>query len=148
MADEIVVRAFGQEASEHDVSALESRAEIQPKEWLLAKKREVVREWTELDAMYKSNGHGSPSEAARKRHRALISQVILDEIKARNEKEPSEAALERMANAHRRHRAFCQRQRAETIRYNVLCKELEELEYRLWARDSELRAYSAETRNL
>jgi hypothetical protein len=127
-----------------DVSALESKADVDPKEWLLAKKREILAELNPLAAMHRASGQGSPADAARKRHRALVSKMLLKKFTT----PPSEAALERMANAHPRHREFCRQLHEDAIRYNVLLGEKEEIEYRLRARETELNAYSAEMKHL
>jgi hypothetical protein len=145
MSTAILPRAFaprGQKAE--DVSALESRADVDPKEWLLAKKREIMAELNPLAAMHKANGQGSPADSARKRHRAFISKKILEGMAT----PPSETALERMANAHPRHRAFCRKLQDDATRYNVLLGEKEEIDYRLRARETELNAYSSEIKHL
>lgn len=140
-------RAYGREAVEHEISHLESKAEVESKEWLLARKREIMRELAPLAAMHRSNGQGSPADAARKRHRALMARRILEEW-PQDTKEPSEAALERMANAHEDHQAFCDNLQSEATRYHILSTEKEEIEYRLRARETELNAFTAEMRHL
>lgn len=139
-------RSYAHGSTAEDVSALESKSEVQPKEWLLAKKRELMREFGPLAAMHRANGQGTPADAARKRHRALVAKEILDALKAAGQKEPSEAALERMANAHEKHVAFCTQLEADAIRYQILAAEKEEIEYRLRARETELNAWTAEVR--
>jgi hypothetical protein len=138
-------RAFaprGQKAE--DISALESRADVDPKEWLLAKKREILAELNPLAAMHRASGQGSPADNARKRHRAFVSKMLLKTMTS----PPSEAALERMANAHPRHRKFCEKLHEDAIRYNVLLGEKEEIDYRLRARETELHAYTGEMKHL
>lgn len=141
-------RSYGVAEVENEITALESKAEIESKEWLLARKRELTRELAPLAAMHRSNGQGSPADAARKRHRALVAKRILESIQANGHKEPSEAALERMANADEEHRAFCDELQSQATRYNVLMTEKEEIEYRLRARETELNAYTAELKHL
>jgi hypothetical protein len=140
-------RNYGVEGNENAVSSLESKADVEAKDWLLARKRELMRELAPLSAMHRSNGQGSPADAARKRHRALMAKRILEEW-PKGEKEPSEAALERMANAHEEHRTFCDELQAQAIRYQILQTEKEEIEYRLRARETELNAYTAELKHL
>ena len=134
------------EPTAEDVSGLESRAEVESKEALLARLREINLELRPLAKLHRTSGHGSPADSKRKRHRALISKQILADMKARGEKEPSEAALERMANADPEHKAFCEELEAGAERYEILMGEKEDVDYRLRARETELNCYSAELR--
>lgn len=131
------------EMTQQDVSALESRAEVQSKEWLLAEARRINAELRPLAAMHKSNGQGTPADAARKRHRAMVSKRILTTFDGAK---PAENALERMANADPEHIAFCEKLEADAIRYQILAAEKEEIDYRLRARETELNCYAQELR--
>lgn len=140
-------RSYGVAEVEDEISALESKACVEAKDWLLARKRELMTELAPLSAMHRSNGQGSPADAARKRHRAIMAKRILEEW-PKDQKEPSETALERMANAHEEHQKFCDELQTQATRYQVLMTEKEEIEYRLRARETELNAYTAELRHL
>lgn len=140
-ADYVLARASDGIDEDHAVSDLEMRASVDSKEALLARRQTVMEELAPLAAMHKSNGQGTPADAARKRHRALVAKRILTSISG---KEPSEAALERMANADAEHIAFCEQLEADAVRYQVLAAEKEEIDYRLRARETELNCYSAE----
>jgi hypothetical protein len=129
-------------AIEYARSPLEARAEVDAKEPLLMRKRDIQRELTRLAALHKGNGQGTPADSARKRHRAMVAKRILTTM----QKEPSEAALERMANADPEHIAFCNDLEMGAVRYQILAAEKEEIDYRLRARETEINAYSSELR--
>ncbi len=82
-------------------TALESRSDVDNLDALQAKRRQIVKELAPLAAKF-IGGTTAGSDSARKRHRAGIAALILDE-QPKGEKPPSEAALERMANADARH---------------------------------------------
>jgi hypothetical protein len=131
---------------EAEATELEMRANVPSREALLARKRTLMKELAPLAAMHRSNGQGTPADAGRKRHRAIVSKKILEALKEAGQKEPSEAALERMANADGEHIAFCEDLEADAVRYQVLMVEKEEIDYRLRARETELNVYAAELR--
>jgi hypothetical protein len=144
---------------------LEGRAGVESLERLQTLRREKIKEFAPLAAKFRGgSGQGSSSDAARKRHRALIAQKILVELKQEFERgpktipskktnglmvpavfeQPSETALERMANAHVDHIAFCNQLEKDFTRYVVLENEIDELNERIRSREVELRCYNAE----
>lgn len=137
---------------------LEGRAGVESLDQLLAQRRAKVTEYAPLAAKFRGGaGQGSSSDAARKRHRALIAQKILIEMKQDWEskakpgviavapfKEPSETALERMANAHIDHIKFCEALEKDFVKYITLDNEISELNERIRSREVELRCYNAE----
>lgn len=140
----------------------EMRAEVPSLEWLHHRRRELKKEWNPLEAMYGgSRGQGSPSDAARKRHRDLIATQIEkalraqhDELKARAKndsslvigewKQPSEAYLERLANAHPDHIAQCQKMQKEVERLLELENKIDEIQEKIRTREIELYSYNKE----
>lgn len=149
---------------DHDTD-LEGRAGVESLDRLHALRREKIKEFAPLAAKFRGGtGGGSSSDAARKRHRALISKKILIELREAFDKgpkqvpskktagvmvpavfdEPSEAALERMANAHTEHIEFCDNLEKEFAKYVVLENEIDELNERIRSREVELRCYNAE----
>jgi hypothetical protein len=127
---------------EAEATELEMRANVPSREALLARKRTLMQELAPLAAMHRSNGQGTSADAARKRHRDMIAT----RIRGTMEGSPSEALLERLANASDEHRAFCEQLEANAVRYQVLMVEKEEIDYRLRARETELNVYAAELR--
>lgn len=136
----------------------EVRAEIPSLDELHQRRREKMKEYAPLAAKYKgSRGQGSLADSARKRHRSLIMQKILVEQRQEWEKptgnpsivrgpfkEPSESALERMANAHTEHIKFCNDVEKEVQRYILLENDVDELSELIQNRQAELYAYTAE----
>jgi hypothetical protein len=86
---------------------------------LQATRRALVAKYAPLAAKFKG-GAIAGSDAARKRHRALVAKRILVELDQKGEKAPSEAALERMANADIEHIAFCDKLEADFARFILL----------------------------
>lgn len=139
---------------------LEYRAEVESLESLQQQRRELMGEYAPLAAKYKgARGQGSLADSARKRHRALVMQKILVEMKQDWEakakpgviavgpfKEPSESALERMANAHTEHIEFCNKVEKEVQRYIVLENDIDEINERIESRKIELQCYNGELR--
>jgi hypothetical protein len=125
---------------------LEGRARVESLDALHARRRAKVEEYAPLAARFKGgSGMGSSSDAARKRHRALIMQKLLIEMGSPKGKDaPSETALERMANAHVDHIAFCDNLEMEYVKFIVLENEINELNERVRSREVELRCYNAE----
>lgn len=136
----------------------EMRADIPSLDELQAKRRKLMQEYAPLAAKYKgSRGQGSLADSARKRHRALIMQKILVELRQEWEskakpgviavgpfKEPSESALERMANAHTEHIAFNNTVEDEVRRYILLENDIDEVTEQIQSRQAEIYAYTAE----
>lgn len=136
---------------------LEGRAGVESLDALHAQRRAKIKEYAPLAAKFRGGaGQGSSSDAARKRHRALIAQKILIEMKQEFDsklkpgvivgtfKEPSETALERMANAHIDHIKFCEALEKDFVKYITLDNEINELNERIRSREVELRCYNAE----
>jgi hypothetical protein len=125
---------------------LEGRAHVESLDVLHARRRAKVLEYAPLAARFKGgSGQGSSSDAARKRHRALVMQKILIEMGSPKGKDaPSETALERMANAHTEHIAFCDNLEKEYVKFIVIENEINELNERIRSREVELRCYNAE----
>lgn len=124
-------------------SALESRADVDNLDALQAKRRALVKQYAPLAARFKG-GAVAGSDAARKRHRALVAKRILIEIKQRGEKEPSEAALERMANADLEHIQFCDTLEADFARFIMLENDIADMTEQIRNREECLRVYRAE----
>lgn len=136
----------------------EIRAEIPSLEELQQRRRELMKVYAPLAAKYKgSRGQGSLADSARKRHRALIMQKILVELKQVWDKptgnpsivrgpfkEPSESALERMANAHTEHIKFCNDVEKEVQRYILLENDIDEINEIIQSRQAEIYAYTKE----
>ncbi len=124
--------------------ALESRAECPNLEALQAKRRQLVNDNASRAARFKGgSGNGSSSDAARKRHRAAVSKLILDE-KFKNTNPPAETALERMANADDRHITFCEDLEKEFAKYLVIENDIAEVTEQIRDREERLRCYRAE----
>lgn len=136
----------------------ELRAEIPSLEELQQRRREKMKDYAPLAAKYKgSRGQGSLADSARKRHRSLIMQKILVELRQDWEKpsgnpniakgpfkEPSESALERMANAHLDHIKFCNDVEDEVRRYILLENDIEDINEQIQSRQAEMWAYGKE----
>lgn len=140
----------------------ELRAEIPSLEELQHRRREIKKEWKALEAMYGgSRGQGSFSDAERKRHRDLIATQIETALRLAHQetkdkaakntalvigefKTPSEAYLERLANAHPDHIAFCQNMREEVERYLELENQIKDIEEQIQSRQAEIYSYNKE----
>lgn len=141
----------------------ELRAEVQSLDWLHHRRRELKDEWKPLEALYGgSRGQGSFSDAARKRHRDFIATEIEKTLKAQHDelkakaakpgsslvigdfKPPSEAYLERLANAHADHIAFCANMKKEVERYLELENQIDEVQELIRTREIELYSYNKE----
>lgn len=144
---------------------LEGRAGVESLERLHSLRRAKVTEYAPLAAKFKGgSGGGSSSDAARKRHRALVAKRILIQLRQEFDAgpkqvpskkttglmvpavfdEPSEAALERMANADTEHVGFCEKLEADFVKFVVLESEIDELNERIRSREIELLCYNAE----
>jgi hypothetical protein len=126
-----------------DMTALESRAEVDSLEALQAERRELLPRFTKLAAKFRG-GNSASADTKRKQHRALVAKRILADWKA--DKEPSEAALERMANADVEHIAFCETIEREFTEYVLLEYRLTEIVERIRNRETCLNVYNAELR--
>lgn len=136
----------------------EIRAEIPSLDHLQARRRDLMKTYAPLAAKYKgSRGQGSLADSARKRHRSLIMQKIVIEMKQDWEakakpgviavgpfKEPSETALERMANAHSDHIKFCNDVEDEVRRYILLENDIDDITEQIQSRQAEIYAYTKE----
>lgn len=124
-----------------DAKALEYRAEVDSLEALQAERRTLIPRFSELAAKFKG-GNQASADTKRKQHRALIAQKILAEMKP--EAKPSEAALERMANAHIDHIAYCNTLEKEYAEYVVLDFKIRDIQEKIDSRNVELYCYNAE----
>lgn len=121
---------------------LESRAETSNLDALQAKRRAIVKQLAPLAAKFKG-GTTAGSDSARKRHRALVAKRILLTQFA-DKSAPSEAALERMANADVEHIAFCEKLEADFTRFIILENDRDDITEQIRSREEELRCYRAE----
>jgi hypothetical protein len=124
-------------------TAVESRADVENLDALQAKRRALVATYAPLAAKFKG-GAIAGSDAARKRHRALIAQSILATMEQKGEKAPSEAALERMANAHVDHIEFCNALEREFTRFILAENDIADVTEQIRNREECLRVYRAE----
>lgn len=144
---------------------LESRAEVDSLEALQQKRRDLMKSYAPLAAKFKG-GATAGTDAARKRHRALVAKRILVELRQEFEKgprmveskktkglmvpavfdEPAENALERMANADTEHIAYCDKLEADYTRFILLENDIDEIREKIRSREVELYAYNAELR--
>lgn len=127
---------------ELQMTALESRAEVDNLDVLQAKRRALVKVYAPLAAKFKG-GTTAGSDSARKRHRALVAKRILLGIKA-DEKQPAENALERMANADIEHIAFCDKLEADFARFIIIENDIADVSEQIRNREECLRVYRAE----
>lgn len=114
-----------------DRREIEERAGVESLETLHAERRRLLAEFAPLDAQFGNNGKGW--EAARKRHRALVSAMVEAE-----QGTMAENKLERLANADNRHVTFVQDIEAKQPRWYQLKNELAEIEERIESRKAEL----------
>jgi len=126
-----------------ECTAVESRADVENLDALQAKRRALVATYAPLAAKFKG-GAIAGSDAARKRHRALVAQSILATLEQKGEKAPSEAALERMANAHTEHIEFCNKLEREFTRFIVIENDIADVTEQIRNREECLRVYRAE----
>lgn len=125
--------------------ALEQRAEVDSLEVLQAKRRALLIDYAPLAARFKG-GATAGTDASRKRHRALVAKRILVQLEQKQEKAPSEAALERMANADTEHIQFCDALEADYTRFIVLENDIQEVNEKIRSREVELYCYNGELR--
>jgi hypothetical protein len=144
---------------------LENRAEVDSLEALQHRRREKMKAYAPLAAKFKG-GATAGTDAARKRHRALVAKRILVELRQRFDagpqqvpskktaglmvpavfEEPSETALERMANADTEHIAYCDKLQTEYTRFILLENDIQEINEKIRSREVELYSYNAELR--
>ncbi len=124
------------------LTALEERAEIRSLEALQADRRVLVAEYAPLAAKFKG-GTTAGADSARKRHRAGIAKLILADW-PKGDKEPSEAALERMANADDRHIDFCEKLENQFAKFLVLENDIADITDQIRDREESLRVFRAE----
>jgi hypothetical protein len=145
--------------------ALEERAEVDSLEALQQKRRDLMKEYAPLAGKFKG-GATAGTDAARKRHRALVAKRILVELRQRFDAgpqqvpskktaglmvpavwaEPADVALERMANADTEHIAFCQQLEMDYVRFILLENDIQEINEKIRSREVELYSYNAELR--
>lgn len=145
--------------------AIEHRAEVDSLDALQHKRRTLMAEYAPLAGKFKG-GATAGTDAARKRHRALVAKRVLVELRQEFEKgpkqvpskkttglmvpavfeEPSETALERMANADTEHIAYCDKLEKEYTRFIVLENDIQEINEKIRSREVELYSYNAELR--
>lgn len=137
--------------------ALEHRAEVDSLEVLQHQRRQKMQEYAPLAGKFKG-GATAGTDAARKRHRALVAKRILNDMKEKWGKtlkpgevvgiwkEPAETALERMANADIEHIAFCEKLESDYTRFILLENDIQEINEKIRSREVELYSYNAELR--
>lgn len=123
--------------------AVESRADVESLEALQAERRTLLPRFTQLASKFKG-GQSASADTKRKQHRALVSKRI--EAEWKGDKAPSEAALERMANADVEHIAFCESIEREFTEYVLLEYRITEIQERIRNRETCLNVYNAELR--
>lgn len=128
-----------------EAKAIEMRADVDSLEVLQHKRRQLLKDYAPLAAKFKG-GAVAGTDAARKRHRALVAKRLLVQMEQKQEKAPSEAALERMANADTEHIQFCDNLEADYTRFIVLENDIQEVNEKIRSREVELYAYNAELR--
>ena len=126
-----------------EVLGLEARAEVESLEAMQHERRALLPRFATLAAKFKG-GNSASADTKRKQHRALVAKRILADWKG--EKEPSEAALERMANADVEHIAFCETMEREFTEYVLLEYKIVEVQERIRNRETCLNVYNAELR--
>ena len=126
-----------------ECTAIESRANVDNLDALQAKRRKIVAEFAPLAAQFKG-GTTAGSDSARKRHRAAIAGLILQEQFKDAAKQPAENALERMANADYRHIKFCDGLEKDFAKYIVLENDIADVSEQIRNREECLRVYRAE----
>ena len=124
-----------------DHAALESRASVESLEALHEERRALLPRFAALAAKFKG-GNSASADTKRKQHRALVAKRIL----ASSTDKPSEAALERMANADVEHIAFCEAMEREFTEYVLLEYKITEVQERIRNRETCLNVYNQELR--
>jgi hypothetical protein len=128
---------------EGTVSELESRASVSSLEGLQQERRELVKKIAPLAARFKG-GNSTSGDTVRKRHRALVMKRIAATQFKDDAKGPSEALLERLANADIEHIDFCDKIEQDFIRYTLLENDIADINEQVRSREECLRCYRAE----
>jgi hypothetical protein len=133
-----------------DIKAIESRADVDSLERLQDDRRKLLPRYAELAAKFKG-GNSASADTKRKQERALVSQSILEDLRQKNAKvegwkEPSEAALERMAMADPRYINFVNAIDRDFTEYVLLDYKIQEIQEKIRSRETELMCYNAELR--
>lgn len=127
-----------------EAKALESRAEVDSLEALQDERRQLLPRYATLAAKFKG-GNSASADTKRKQHRALVMKRIrLNMELPKDGKEPSEALLERLANADLEHIAYCDTMEREFTEYVLLDYKLTEIKERIESRTVELYCYNGE----
>lgn len=132
------------EMTRGEIREVESRAGVESIEALQNERRRILPDYAKLAAKFKG-GNSASADTKRKQHRALVSKRILANW-PKDQKEPSETALERMANSDVEHIEFCEKLERDFIEYTLLDYKLTEIQERIRSRETELMVYNAELR--
>ncbi len=132
------------EMTRGDVTALESRADVESLEALQAERRALLPRYADLARKFKG-GNSASADTKRKQHRALVSKRILAAWPD-GQKEPSEAALERMANADVEHIGYVEKLEREFTEYVLQEYKITEISERIRNRETCLNVYNGELR--
>ena len=127
-----------------EVLGLEARAEVESLEAMQHERRALLPRFATLAAKFKG-GNSASADTKRKQHRALVAKRILADWKS-DAKEPSETALERMANADVEHIQFCETMEREFTEYVLLEYKITEVQERIRNRETCLNVYNQELR--
>jgi hypothetical protein len=131
---------------------LENRAETYSLEDLQHERRQKIKRFAHLARQFRG-GQSASADTKRKEHRNIIATDILNDLRmewAKTHtdkdpfKEPSEAALERMARADQRHRNYVATLENEFEEYILLENEITEINEKIASRRTELECYKAE----
>lgn len=125
-----------------DHTELENRASVESLESLHEERRSLLPRFAELAAKFKG-GQSASADTKRKQHRALVAKRLLASLPA-EARDPSEAALERMANADVEHIAFCESIAREFTEYVLLEYKITEIQERIRNRETCLNCYNSE----
>lgn len=131
-------------AFEELVKPLEARAGVDSLEELQAERRKLLPRFAELAGKFKG-GASASADTKRKQHRALVSKRILASWPD-GQKEPSEAALERMANSDIEHLAYVESLERDFTEYVLLEYRITEIAEKIRSRETELLCYNGELR--
>jgi hypothetical protein len=138
---------------------LENRAETYSLETLQSERRQKIKRFAELAALFRG-GQSASAETKRKEHRMIIATDIANSLmtsfakrkaeatdekeKKAEWKEPAEAMLERLARSDIRHINFVRDLEKQYIEYVLLENEITEINEKIASRRTELECYKAE----
>jgi hypothetical protein len=125
-----------------ELSALESRAEIDSLESLHVQRRQLLPEYAVLRALHGSNGKW---DAKRKQMLEAIKVRVRMEAQQRGEK-VTEGYIDALAHADDQYASMIDQAIMGATRYVMLDTEVSEIEERIKSREIELLAYSSEVR--